>query len=451
LAEMEFIQACREFISIDSTPAQGSKKAAEFAANFCRQLGLHVEIQSEASALGEEANVIVRHQAERQGLELLLQNHLDTVDPGPFHLWPITGNNPFDATIVDKKIYGLGVADVKLDFLCKARAMATFNDRKSNFKLPPVLVGTYGEETGMMGCLKLIRKNKVSPKFALIGEPTNLSLANAAKGFVSVEIIIPFSDDEIKYRNDHNLRESTSTQSKVFHGVSAHSAHPHLGESAVLKMLDYLENIPESVAIMEIDGGNNYNTVPSHAFLELDFTAVGNPVNSKLRSIYSAIKSLEMEFRNHSDAGYSPKHPTLNIGLIRTHADHILMSGSCRILPSISQETFEKWMEFLRTSCSKNGSQFRITDYKKPFSSPENSIFTKGCRDILKDMELPNDLTSLSSTNESSLIARLKVDCLCFGPGRRENNIHTPNEHVTIDDLEKATSFYSKVIERFCL
>ncbi len=448
---MEFIQTCREFISIDSTPTQGSMKAAEFAADFCRSLGLNVELQIETSALGDEANIIARHQNERQGLELLLQNHIDTVDPGPFHLWSITGNNPFDATIVEKKIHGLGVADVKLDFLCKARAMAAFNDRKTSFKLPPVLVGTYGEETGMMGCLKLIRKNKVSPKFALIGEPTNLSLSTAAKGFVSVEIIIPFSDDEITYRNDHNLRESTSTQSKVFHGTSAHSAHPHLGDSAILKMLDYLEMIPESVAIMEIDGGNNYNTVPSHAFLELDFTAVGNPVNSKLRSIYSAVKSLEQEFKNHSDSAYSPEYPTLNIGLIRTHQDHILMSGSCRILPSISQDTFDKWMAFLRTSCAKSDSQFRITDYKKPFSSPENSVFTKGCRDILKTLDLSPDLTSLSSTNEASLISRLKVDCLCFGPGKRENNIHTPNEHVLIEDLEKATSFYTKVIERFCL
>jgi succinyl-diaminopimelate desuccinylase len=209
--------------------------------------------------------------------------------------------------------------------------------------------------------------------------------------------------------------------------------------------------IPEGVAIMEIDGGTNYNTVPSHAFLELDFTTVGNPVTSKIRSIYQAIRALEEEFKTHKDSGYSPEYPTLNIGLIRTHEDHILMSGSCRILPSITQDTFEKWMDFLRTSCSKNESQFRITDYKKPFRSSENSIFTKGCRDILKDMDLPNQLSSLSSTNESSLFARLKVDCLCFGPGLRENNIHTPNEHVLIEDLEKAASFYTKVIERFCL
>ena len=155
---MEFVQACREFISIDSTPTQGARKAAEFAANFCRSLGLHVEEQIESTPFGEESNIIVRHKAQRGDLELLLQNHLDTIDPGPFHLWSVTGNNPFDATIVDQKIYGLGAADVKLDFLCKARAMAAVNDRKDRFKLPPVLVGTYGEETGMMGCLNLFVK-----------------------------------------------------------------------------------------------------------------------------------------------------------------------------------------------------------------------------------------------------------------------------------------------------
>lgn len=448
---MDFVQACRQFIAIDSTPTQGAYRASEFAAQFCESLGLFVERQIEPTPYGSEMNIIVRTSARSGNLEFLLQNHLDTVDPGPFHLWSITSNNPFDATILNNNIHGVGSADVKLDFLCKAIALSFFKKRSNDFTLPPVLVGTFGEESGMLGCLKLIRKNKITPKYALIGEPTNLHIANAAKGFASVEIVIPFSNEEIDYRNEHNLRESTSTQSKIFHGVSAHSSTPHLGESAITKMLDYLDNIPDSVAIMEIDGGTNYNTVPSHAFLELDLTAVNNPINNRIKSIYKAIKKLESEFKNHYDNQFTPPSPTLNIGLIRTFQDHVLISGSCRILPSNSQESFDRWMTNLKIICSDNESFFKITDYKKPFSSINHSILLKGTKDILKSLNLSSDPISLSSTNEISLFSRLGIDCLCFGPGQRDNNIHTPNEHVSLHDLEVAKKFYQSVIERFCL
>lgn len=447
---MDFIQACREFIAIDSTPSQGALKAAEFAAQFCEDLGLTVEKQIESSPLGEEMNLIIRTPHERQPLEFLFQNHLDTADPGPYHSWVKTGLNPFDASIIENKIYGLGAAEVKLDFLVKARALSEFN-KIPQFKLPPVLVATYGEETGMLGALKLIRKNKISPKYALIGETTNLEIINAGKGFASVEIQIPFSKSEIDYRSEHNLRESTSTQSKVFHGKSAHSSTPHLGESAITKMLDYLELLPDSVAIMEIDGGTNYNTVPSHAFLELDLTPIINPINSKISTIYKAIKKLEKEFSTIHDNSFSPTHPTLNIGLIRTFADHILISGSCRILPSIPQEKFEKWMNDLKVICDEQLSSFRVTDYKKPFKTPESSILLKGAQSVLKELELSIQPKSLSSTNETSLFNRLGIECLCFGPGLRDGNIHTPNEHVSIEDLNKAHLFYKKMIERFCV
>lgn len=447
---MDFIQACREFIAIDSTPSQGALKAAEFAAKFCEDLGLHVERQVESSPIGEEMNLIIRTQSERQALEFLLQNHLDTVDPGPYHSWGKTGLNPFDASIIENKIYGLGTADVKLDFLVKARALSEFKN-VSAFKLPPVLVATYGEESGMLGSLKLIRKNKISPKYAVIGEATNLEIVNAAKGFASVEIQIPFSESEIKYRSEHNLRESTSTQSKVFHGKSAHSSTPHLGESAIVKMLDYLEMLPDSVAIMEIDGGANYNTVPSNAFLELDLTPIMNPINSKISTIYKAIKKLEKEFSLIHDDSFNPARPTLNIGLIRTYVDHILISGSCRILPSIPQEKFEKWMNDLKLVCEENQSSFRVTDYKKPFKTQDSSVLLKGAQSILNELGLVSKPKSLSSTNETSLFSRLGIECLCFGPGLRDGNIHTPEEHVSIDDLNKAHLFYKKLIERFCL
>ncbi len=423
---------------------------AEKAAQFCRERGLHVEIQEEFNGDTEEMNVIARPVEARPSNEFLFQTHLDTVDPGPYQMWTKTGYNPFDAAILDGKIYGLGAADVKLDFLCKLEALVKFKDVKS-WGLPPVLVGTYGEEVGMTGALKLIRKNKISAKMALIGEPSNLRMITAAKGFATVEIQIPFSKEEINYRQEHNLRESTSTQSRIFNGKSAHSSMPHLGESAIVKMFDYLLMLPESVILMEIDGGTNFNTVPSHAILELDLTPTRESIAKKITFIYGAIQKLEKEFKDYSDSDFFPPTPTLNIGMVRTLDDHVLIGGSCRIPPVITHDIYERWMFFLKQECEKVGGSFRVTDYKKPHRTALNSILARGCRDELRAMGLDETIIAQSSTNEASLFSRIGIDCVCFGPGQREGNIHTPNEHVMIDDLHQATLFYEKMIERFCL
>jgi len=448
---LNFIEACRQLISIDSTPTHGNKDLAKWAAAFCRQKGLVVEEQEEVVGDLVQVNVIARPTVERPSAEFLLQTHLDTVDPGPFSLWTETGANPFDAHIIDGKIHGLGAADVKLDFLCKLEAIASFGEDRA-WRLPPVLVGTFGEESGMQGALKLIRKNKISAKMALIGEPSDLQLINAAKGFASVEIRVPFSDEEMRYRQEHNLRESTSTQSKLFRGKAAHSSTPHLGESAIAKMFEYLMMLPDSVNIMEIDGGINFNTVPSHAFLEIDMVSmIQNPISKKIANIYRAVKSLELEFLDYRDNDFYPSTPTLNIGLVRTNESDVQISGTCRIPPVITHEIYESWMDRLRKVCEQNGASFRVNDYKKPFRTEVNSILVKGCLDELRAMGLSDRPISQASTNEASIFSRIGVDCVCFGPGKREGNVHTPQEHVAIADLEKAIEFYKRIIERFCL
>jgi succinyl-diaminopimelate desuccinylase len=119
--------------------------------------------------------------------------------------------------------------------------------------------------------------------------------------------------------------------------------------------------------------------------------------------------------------------------------------------PVITNEIYEGWMEKLRQVCEANGSQFRVTDYKKPYRTNDTSMLVKGCRDELRSMGLADGLATQPSTNEASIFSRTGIECLCFGPGTREGNVHTPSEHVAVEDLKKAVEFYKRVIERFCL
>lgn len=448
---MNFIELCRKMIAYDSSPSSGNRELVNWLAEICQARGFFVEVQEEVLGDHKQANIIIRPTQQRPSLEFLMQTHLDTPESGPFGLWSETGHNPFDAHIIDQKIYGLGTADVKLDFLCKLEAMTAFRSQ-SSWRLPPVLVGTYGEELGMAGTLKLIRKNKVTTKMALIGEPSNLKPITAGKGLATVEIRIPYSESEKKYRSEHNLRESTSTQSRIFNGKAAHSSNPDLGESAIKKMMDYLSQLPEGIVLMEIDGGINFNTVPANSFLEVDPVAgVEDPMTKKMSYIYEKIRELENQFVAFADPRFSPQNPTLNIGLIRTFHDHIYISGSCRIPPIVSNEVYEKWMSDLKAACIKVGSDFQVTDYKRPYHTDEKSTLVRGCLSELKEMGLDSETATQSSINEASLWSRIGVECVSFGPGLREGNIHTPHEHVKIEDLKIAIEFYKRMIGRFCV
>lgn len=448
---MDFIETCRKFIAIDSSPSQGTRAIAEFAALLGREAGFCVELQGETQHDLDQANVIIRPCEQKGENELLLQTHLDTIDPGNYSLWTETGANPFNASIYQNRMYGLGTANVKLDFLCKLEALKKI-PKNTTFKKPWVLVGTYGEELGMSGALRLIRKNKVSANQALIGEPTNLQLVTKGKGYAVVEIQIPFSEHEQAYRLDHNLRESTSTQSKMFSGKAAHSATPDLGESAILKMLEYMEQLPEGLAIMEIEGGVTFNSIPSHAVLEVDLVAgLKESMTQKVRAIYGGVKNLQAKFLDYQDSSFNPPHPTLNIGRIETHENHVSLLGSCRIHPMVTNEIYESWMQGLRKTCEQNGAQFRITDYKRPFESSENSEFVKLVKNELLNLSLDDACGSQASTNEASLFSRTGIECVSFGPGRREGNAHSSHEYVEIDDLRKAIQFYQNVVQRWSL
>jgi acetylornithine deacetylase/succinyl-diaminopimelate desuccinylase-like protein len=449
---MDFVESCRRLIAADSSPTQGSREVVEFLKNVALEKNLTVEIMSDVSGDQNEANIFIRKKTETAGAkDFLLQAHLDTPDPGPFAMWKNTGLNPFDAHIISGAIYGLGTADVKLDILCKIEALSQVSESK-NGKRNPVVLATYGEESRMVGAMKAIRKGKIKADLALIGEPSDLRLLTAGKGMATVEISIPFSEEESAYRETHNLQESMSTQSRIFNGQAAHSSNPQQGESAIKKMFDYLMKMPTGLALMEISGGISFNSVPAHAFLEFDLVSnIKDPMSEKLTKIYTAILKLEEEFIYFKDEDFTPPHPTLNIGLLQSASDHVLLSGTCRIPPSFKHEDYEKWMSFLDQVCSSVGAHFRIVDYKRPFRTGENSTFVSDCKAILKDMGLGSDLGTHSSTNEASLFSRVGVSCISFGPGKRERNIHTPDEHVLISDLERAIDFYKRAIERFCL
>jgi succinyl-diaminopimelate desuccinylase len=182
-----FMEEARKLISINSMTTNGNEELANFVAGLLTDRGLKTTLQPVTHSLENvskrQFNVIgimgdpLVDKKIRTGL--LLNTHLDTVSPGLMENWTETGGNPFAATVKDGKIYGLGSADVKLDFLCKLHAVARFRERK--LKMPVYLVGTCGEEMGMFGAKYLIKSMALNPKYVVVGEPSELKVVYAHK------------------------------------------------------------------------------------------------------------------------------------------------------------------------------------------------------------------------------------------------------------------------------
>jgi acetylornithine deacetylase/succinyl-diaminopimelate desuccinylase-like protein len=446
---LDFLEACRKIISIDSSPHNGTAEVALFAAELCKQQGLFVDLQEGVLNGLRQINVIARPFEQRPGDELMLQTHLDTVDPGSYGLWTETDKNPFNATIKAGKIYGLGVADVKLDFICKLFALKNISNEK--LKSPYVLVGTYGEETGMWGAKNLLLEKKVSAKRALLGEPSEMKIIYASNGLAVINIKIPFSIEERNHRQDHQSGEGTSSHSKIFRGKAAHSSTPALGENAISKLVQYLDQLPEGLAILTVDGGISHNTVPDQAMLEVELgRSFKESVARKFIRIFREMENISTEFMKFPSPDFDPNCPTMNIGLVRTNEDGVEMTASIRITPSVTREVMTGWLNRLQKFCASLNCEARLADYKSPSLTSLQSPLVKSCFEQIKDLGRMPMVATKSASNESSIYSLRGIECVVLGPGRSIGNSHCPNEQNTIEELEFAIRFYQGIVERLC-
>jgi succinyl-diaminopimelate desuccinylase len=450
---VEFLEQARQWISIDTSPENGTSEAVKWIEKTSVSEGFNIDLQPDMLNGLEQSNILISHKngpIDNSQEIFLLQAHIDTVNPGSASLWVENQLNPYNLIIKDGYLFGLGVADVKLDFLCKFEALKKFKNT-TQFKRSPLLLGTYAEEIGMHGMLKFIRRNKLNAKMALVGDSTNLNLVYATTGYAVVEIVIPFSDDEMNYRKKHDLSESATTQTRIFRCKDAFQ-NKGAEENAVDKIFSYLLQMPEGVVIMDIEAGANYNTVPQHGILEIDLVSnVRDTMMQKLRSLYYEIIEMRTQFLLHVDSDFSPPTPTIHIGMIKAYSNHVSIFVFCRFPPVINDEQYQIWFKKLDEIAAKLSGQARVTDYKRPYRTNCESEFARDCSAILEKMNLETSFRTQANSNETSLLKRAGIDCLVFGAGVREGNVHTPLEKVKIDDILKAINFYTHAIERFCL
>jgi acetylornithine deacetylase len=170
----------------------GEQEIASFVAEWCEERGFDVDLVDD-----ERPSVIATKRGSGGGRSLLLNGHLDTVG--------VAGMDaPFDARVVDGKLYGRGSYDMKGAVAALLVAAAGLDGLRGDV----VVTAVADEELGSIGTESVLAR--VRADGAIVAEPTELQLAIAHRGFVAFEI-------------------ETA-------GVAAHGSRSDLGVDAIVKL-----------------------------------------------------------------------------------------------------------------------------------------------------------------------------------------------------------------------
>jgi succinyl-diaminopimelate desuccinylase len=421
---MEWIE---RIIRIDTITHKSNEEIVRFLVPLLEETGLKIEEQEvEENGVKFKNLVAFNHTLDAPGL-LALNTHLDTVSFGDTADWTKTRGNPFRATRVRDRIYGLGTADVKLDFLCKLWAI-----RKAQPQRPFALIGTYGEERGLVGATQLLKAKKVKPRFAMVGEPSNLELIYAHKGHLIATVGI---DLDVK-----NVRFLEKPQSKIWKGKAAHSSTPELGDNALMKGLT--DVFKRGYGIISLNAGTGTNSVPDRC--EAEVVLQQTPATRQLFALVRALEEIARDLKKRRDTRFSPPHSTLSLNLCRTVDGELRLSFDCRSLPDVDTERLKK-----KLIQSAEGHGFRLIElsYDEPLRGRKNSAFILAAAKALKACGADVVKKTKASSTEAALYNHHGAEAIVFGPGLSVGNVHRPNEYNSLHQMSIATKFYTHLLQ----
>ncbi len=253
-------------VAFDTTSSNSNLPLADFVADYLDGPG--VRIHRDAPDGQPKANLVVEigppvDPATRAGL--VLSGHMDVVPAGDGWTTP-----PFELHERGGSLYARGSADMKGFVALAVNLAAEQADAAAAGRLrqPLVLVLTYDEELGTLGAAHLHDHwpaERPLPREAVVGEPTELQPLRLHKGHLKARF--------------------------TFHGVSAHSAYPHLGKNAIEpagRLIVVLaafareladERLPSSASFREtpgpslnvarVEGGTAINVVPDRCVVDV--------------------------------------------------------------------------------------------------------------------------------------------------------------------------------------
>ena len=433
----DLVTWAERFIATPSESRLGNAAIADVANELLGELGLAGELEAVHAGGVQHHLVSCEAGPAAGGTGLLLVTHLDTVPPGELAAWTATGGDPWQPVRDGDRLYGLGSADAKVDFVCKAHALAA---ERASLSAPVRLVGTFGEEIGMLGARWLVECG-LTQGFgrALVGEPSELAVIHAHKGYAVYEARVrlePLPEPLSVAVASHDVR-----------GAAAHSSSPELGKNALLAALALLEE-SGAVGVAALAGGGAVNVVPERCQIALASETRGAPdvldapvyAAKPLVKFLAAWRALEASLRARRDARFSPSHSVASLGRVALEDGCAVFALDVRPIPGDDAERL--------LAPLADAAELRVVRKNPALETARDSALVRALEAAQRDAGLPVRVETKATCTEAGIFAAAGLEAVVLGPGTSVGNVHKPNEHTRVSQLHQAVSLYRAALAR---
>jgi acetylornithine deacetylase len=323
--------------------------------------------------------------AERGGV--ILSGHTDVV--------PVTGqawdSDPFRLDHRDGRFYGRGTADMK-GFIALALALVPQAVSRP-LQIPLHLALSHDEEVGCLGAPALIRalpQGSARPRLAIIGEPSEMRVANAHKG--------------IQFLRTHVI------------GHEAHSSAPEEGVNAITAAAEIIAEIGRLATECRATAAPDSRFDPPYTSFNIGRIEGGTAVNIIARDCV-----FEWEFRT--------------------------LPGESDALPRRQIDAFVE-NELIPRLRARHPSASVVTEIAAsvpPLTPDPVSPAEALARELLG----ANETTTIAFATEAGLFQQAGIPAVICGPGSIAV-AHKPNEYITAGQLAAGRVFLDRLLEWTC-
>jgi len=309
----------------------------------------------------------------------MLNGHEDTVGVEGMTI------DPFKPFVEKGLLHGRGACDMKGAIAAIVGAAKSLADSKSRLRGDVIFSFVADEEHMSLGMQELLKEYKADA--AIVGEPTDMRVATAHKGFIWIEV-------EIR-------------------GRAAHGSVPEKGVDAIVQaatVVSQLDKLQERLRTRShplvgtpkihtsmIEGGTHWSIVPDRCVLRLERRTIpGETPESAMKEIQQVLHRIKQH-----DRSFNAK-------------SHIV---------------FER----------------------PPLEIAPTEPIVQELRKVIRDVTNTNSrVVGVPYWTDGALLAHSgRIPTCIFGPGDI-GVAHSPDEYVDVEDVFQAAKIYGRCAQRFC-